>query len=187
MRIVIAMAFVACLFAAAPASATVLKINGTFNAVFGYPDTINAAAFSATFDDSSLGDLLSETHIPVTLDTFTMSPTPYGGVTFDTSNVLFELVYTQFEVLAGFNLGGIDNGLNSVMTSHDPADFFFTFEVDPGGDTFTATYAIAVTSSFAAGTDSPGGGGTITALPEPATMGLLLFGACGALARRRRG
>lgn len=137
------------------------------------------------FDPSVLDPDETQEFTPLPVTSFSSSLNPIGATTFDTTNVVVQIVNVDGDM--SLAIGGIENGTSGIGTE----DFIFVlenpFDLNGSGSTPTFRHADIVLANGDKGTtDLPGGNGTATfeVVPEPSSLALLGLG--GLLFTRRR-
>lgn len=152
---------------ASVAQATLI-IEGDFDADFGASSGVSniSGSFEAAFDDSLLVTGDEDFEDLAILTSFSLSPTPLGVTTFDTSNVGVDLYFTGGS-LQDLVLGGLPDA--SAITANTD-DFAVVYS---GGTATLAAYTVATGDSGF--TDSVVG----SYIPEPSILALLATGLAG--------
>jgi MYXO-CTERM domain-containing protein len=178
-----AIALAACLFVAGAAHATTFDVTGSWSAILdgeGYTNEPFTGTASFTYSDAAITGSGFE-DVVGSLTAFSLSPNPLGVTTFDLSNTGFFVRYLD-GALHQIIVGGLVGTTTAVAQNTD--DFY---AVENLSSTNVIVVSTAATISTLLSLFEPDAtvDFTVTPVPEPAGLALLLAGAPLLLRRRR--
>lgn len=167
--------FISSFFAASLTSqAALIEYSGTFDVNFTDSAVSKiSGAWATSFDDSGVLGIGTE-FFNVSPTTFTMSPSPLGTTTFDTTNVGISLYFIDGVPSNIVMVGGLINAIPAVSAAADD----FSLSYNSSGALFSGLYSISTESGVAQSATAVGTV-SIASIPIPAAVWLFSSGLLG--------
>jgi hypothetical protein len=160
----------ACLLA--NCSDAAIPFTGTFEGNPGQGVPVISGSFTAIFDDSIITPTTSS-DFEISLSTFSLTPNPIGSTYFDLNVVGATVIYRDGALL-GIGIGGLtSNPMRAIEIHSNEDDFAVLYLIEPVVVIDEINASVATNPMYIGQDKDPTG--TLTIIPEPTPLGVLLL------------